>query len=164
MNYIKYTTIFVLIFSYLDLVQNKHYKKKLKENNLYKNIKLVSLLIIHNIIFFGIYFTLPFFILNFKDVKMINLIFYLILLVAVPIHWYTNNNKCWFTVEQNKLLDINVNTGFRDFISILTNTYPSTGNGNNNLNLRDKLYFYYLFISIAAVGVMIYIKHKKNSK
>ena len=49
------------------------------------------------------------------------------ILIIAHLHWYTNNNKCWYTVKQNELLGIDINTGFRDFIAIFNNSYPEVG-------------------------------------
>ena len=84
---------------------------------------------------------------------------YLALLIIVPLHWYTNNNQCWFTVQQNKLLEINEDYGFRDPYLIFTNTH-STGAGSGTL--RDKLYYYYLLFSIIITSLMLLLKSNKN--
>ena len=70
--------------------------------------------------------------------------------------WSSNDGKCWFTVEQNKLLGINLGYGFSDFIATLTDTYPKTG--DKKLNLRDKLYWYYIYSAIGISSYLLYLK------
>jgi hypothetical protein len=76
----------------------------------------------------------------------------------VPLHWKTNDDKCWFTIQQNQLLEINDMYGFRDPCLILTNRQSMTaGTGG----LRDKLYYIYFIGSIMATVAMIFMKIRK---
>jgi len=113
-------------------------------------------------IYFGIYFTLPLLISNFKDISSNYLIYYLMLLFYVIITWTSNDDKCWWTVKQNELLGIDTNYGFFDFIATITDTYPKTGNKESSL--RDKLYWYYVYSSIGITCFMLYLKTKNISK
>tara|TARA_B100001029_G_C14923667_1_gene373485 strand:- start:43 stop:294 length:252 start_codon:yes stop_codon:yes gene_type:complete len=77
---------------------------------------------------------------------------YLFIVIAVPIHWLTNDNKCWITVEQNKLLEISEDYKFRDFYAILTNTYPKTG---SLIWYFDHSYTFFLFFAFISCIVML---------
>ena len=130
---------FTVIFSILELLKNKNFKRAMKKPGIIKKIKILILLIIHNVIFFVIYFSLPIFLYYLNQVTSTHLLFYLFILIIVPLHWYTNNNRCWFTVKQNQLLGIDENIAFRDFISTLFNIEFKYGSGNK-LSLREKIY------------------------
>lgn len=159
-RYFSYLVIFTLTISYFESIRNKFFILRLKEKKFYRNLSLILLLFIHNMIYFGIYFTLPLLIFNFEEVTLKHLFYYLLILIIVPLHWYTNNNKCWFTVKQNKLLGIDINTGFRDFIAIFNNTYPEVGTMKKK-NFRDNIYYYYLYFAIGITIFMIYKKYKQ---
>ena len=159
-KYFLYLTIFTLITSYFESIRNKFFILRLKEKNFCRNLLLILLLFIHNIIYFGIYFTLPLLIFNFEEIKLKHLFYYLSILIIAPLHWYTNNNKCWFTVKQNELLGININTGFRDFIAIYNNTYPVVGTIKKK-KFRDNIYYYYLYFALGITIFMIYKKYKQ---
>ncbi len=159
-KYFLYLTIFTLITSYFESIRNKFFILRLKEKNFCRNLLLILLLFIHNIIYFVIYFTLPLLIFKFKEVKLKHLFYYLSILIIVPLHWYTNNNKCWFTVKQNELLGININTGFRDFIDIFTDTYSKVGS-NKKKNFRDNVYYFYLCFALGITIFMIYKKYNQ---
>jgi hypothetical protein len=145
------------IFSILELKYNNNYKKALKKNNNWKNIKILLLLLLHNIVYVAIYFTLPYILYYHNLVQLKHLYVYLLLLIYVPIHWYSNDNKCLLTVKQNELLGIDKDTGFRDFISILANINIETSE-INSLNKRDRLYYAYLLIATIVTVGLIYLK------
>ena len=156
-NYLIFMVIYVGIFSILEIKYNNNYKKALKKHNNRKNIKILLLLLLHNIVYVAIYFTLPYILYYHNEVQLKHLYVYLLLLIYVPIHWYSNDNKCILTVMQNELLEIDKDTGFRDFISILANINTETGE-IDSLNKRDRIYYAYLFIAIIVTISMIYLK------
>ena len=160
-KYFIYFTIFTSIVSYLEATKNKFFILKLKEKKICRNLLLILLLITHNMIYFGLYLTLPYLIFNFRKIEMKYIVYYLLVLIIVPIHWYTNNNKCWFTVKQNELLGIDGKTGFRDFIDIFNDTYPEVGS-NKNRNFRDNVYYFYLYFALFITIFMIYKKYKQQ--
>ena len=92
-----------------------------------------------------------------NKIKVIYFIMYLGLLILVPLHWYTNANKCWSTVTQNKLLGISEDVGFRDFISIILDIDTESGT-LKEMTLRDKLYYGYLISSLVIVFLSIIYK------
>lgn len=159
-RYISLITIFTAVFSILDLIKNKHYKKAMKKSCLNKKIKLLILLAIHNIIYFAIYFSLPLFLCYFKQVTPKHIYIYLFFLFIVPLHWYTNNNRCWFTVKQNELLGIDKDCGFRDFVSILFDLDSKTNN-NEYGTFRNMIYYLYLMASLIITLYLLYIKSKR---
>ena len=156
-NYLIFMVIYVGIFSILELKYNNNYKKALKKKNNWKNIKILLLLLLHNIVYVVIYFTLPYILYYHNLVQLKHLYVYLLLLIYVPIHWYSNDNKCLLTVKQNELLGIDKDTGFRDFISILANINTETGE-IDSLNKRDRLYYAYLLIATIVTIGLIYLK------
>ena len=93
-KYFLYLIIFTIITSYFESIRNKYFILRLKEKNFCRNLLLILLLITHNMIYFGIYLTLPYLIFNFRKIEMKYIVYYLLVLIIVPIHWYTNNNKC----------------------------------------------------------------------
>lgn len=160
-KYFTYLAIFTLITSYFESIRNKFFILRLKEKKFCRNLSLILLLLFHNIIYYGIYFTLPLLIFNFAEVQLKHLFYYLSILIIAPLHWYTNNNKCWLTVKQNELLGIDINTGFRDFIDIFTNTYSKVGS-NKKKNFRDNVYYFYLYFALFITIFMIYKKYKQQ--
>ena len=159
-KYITLITIFTSLFSFLDLIKNPNYKRAMKNSTISKKIKLILLLAIHNIIYFGVYFSLPLFLCYFNQVTNKHLYIYLIFLIAVPLHWYTNNNRCWFTVKQNELLGVDIDTGFRDFFAILFDTDISSNKGDISL-FRNLIYYIYLLFSFIITFYLIYVKSKE---
>ena len=160
-KYLVYITIFVVLFSYLEAKRNKHYRKKFKEGNPKTISLLIGLLLFHNILYFGMYFSLPLLIHHFREINSNYLVAYIGLLVFTLLSWSTNDGKCWFTVEQNKLLEIDLGFGFSDFIATLTDTYPKTG--KNELNLRDKLYWCYIYSAIGISFYLLYLKFNTSN-
>lgn len=154
-TYLIFLIVFTIFTSLIDFYTNKFYKKVWYKKSLKEKILLIFYLVLHNVLYYCIYFTLFFAIYYYKTIKLKHLLSYLILLIIIPIHWKTNDNKCWFTVQQNKLLEINESYGFRDPYLILTNGHSMTsGTGG----LRDKLYYNYLIGAIIATSIMIFMK------
>jgi hypothetical protein len=159
-RYISLITIFTSVFSFLDMIKNPHYKKAMKNASINKKFYLILLLAIHNIIYFGVYFSLPLFLCYFNQVTTKHLCLYLLVVILVPLHWYTNNNRCWFTVKQNELLGLDINTGFRDFYAILFDADTKTNEGEYS-TLRNSIYYLYLSASIIVTIYLLYIKSNK---
>ena len=158
-NYIFFLITYTIIISIIEFYSNKFYNKIWSKKNVREKIGLIFFLLLHNILYYLIYFTLVFNIYYYKSVKIKFMLMYLALLIIVPLHWYTNNNQCWFTVQQNKLLEINIDYGFRDPYLSFTNTH-SRGAGSGTI--RDKLYYYYLLLSIISTLAMIFFKSNKR--
>jgi len=118
-----------------------------------KKIKLILLLLFHNIVYFVIYFSI-FFIYN---AKLYYIIFYLLFLIMVLFHWKTNDNKCKLTQLQNQLLGIDNSIGFRDIYYILTNTYSSNAGSGT---IRDNLYTWFIYIAILFCSILLLVKTK----
>ena len=77
--------------------------------------------------------------------------------IGLFMHWQTNNNRCWITVKQNRLLEISDDYGFRDIFAVLGNFHTKTGS-SENITLRDKLYNYYNIFCFCLTGLLILIK------
>ena len=148
----------VIIFSILDFYTNKFYKKVWNKKKLKDKFLLILLLIFHNVIYYLIYFTLPYILYYYNKLDIKYLILYLSLVTYIPIHWYTNNNQCWFTLQQNNLLEIEKDYGFRDWYSIIFNKYYR---GSGDMGLRDQIYYGYLFVSIFITSLLIILKYIK---
>lgn len=155
-NYVFYLVLFTLTTSVVDFYNNKFYKKCWNKKSFKDKIILIALLIIHNVIYYCIYITLIFTLYYYKSIKIHHLYYYLFILIAVPTHWLTNGNQCYFTLEQNKMLGINKNYGFRDPYLIFTNTHAS---GAGSMTPRD--YFYYIYL-ISAILITTYMIIKKK--
>ena len=158
-NYVSLLIVYTIVVSIVDFYSNDFYNKVWKKKSFKEKIGLVFFLLFHNVLYYLIYFTLFFIIYYYKSVKIKYIAMYLALLIIVPLHWYTNNNKCWFTVQQNKLLEISEDYGFRDPYLVFTNTHSS---GAGSGTIRDKIYCYYLFSSIIITSVMLFLKSNKR--
>ena len=157
-NYVIFLIVYTVFASVIDFYTNRFVPKVWPKRTLAERLQMIFYLVLHNVLYYLIYFTLPFVIYNYKTVTMKHLVMYLALLIAVPVHWKTNNDKCWFTVQQNKLLEIDERYGFRDPYLILTNQQACTGNGA----LRDKLYYDYLIAALGITSLMIVLKLTKS--
>jgi hypothetical protein len=156
--YIIFLITFTVVASFIDFYTNKFYAKVWHKKSLKERSLLVFYLLFHNALYYCIYFTILFTIYYYKTIKLQHLVGYLTLLVIVPLHWKTNDDKCWFTVQQNRLLEIDDMHGFRDPCLILTNRHSVTaGTGG----LRDKLYYIYFICSIIVTVAMIFMKIRK---
>ena len=154
--YLNFLIGFTIIASFLDFNSNKFYEKIWDKKSLKEKSLLIFYLFIHNVLYYCIYFTLLFTIYYYKNIKLKYLLGYLVLLILVPIHWKTNDNKCWFTVQQNKLLEINENHGFRDPYMIITNSHSMIL--GKAAELRNKVYYNYMIFAIIATSIMILMK------
>ena len=76
----------------------------------------------------------------------------------MPVHCKTNDNECWFTVKQNRLLEIDEIYYFKYPYLILTNQQACKGNGA----LRDKLYYNYLTTALGITTLIIMLKLTKS--
>lgn len=153
--YLIFLIIYTFFTSIVDFYTNKFYSKVWEKKTTKEKGLLIFYLIFHNILYYLIYFTLFFILYYYKSINIKYLIYYLILLIIIPIHWKTNNNRCWFTVQQNKLLEIDEDYGFRDLYLIFTNTHVNTSKSS----LRNKLYYYYIFFSIIITTLLIIFKN-----
>ena len=158
LNYFKYLLTYVIIFSSLELYTNKFYHKIWNKKTNMEKIKIIFLLIAHSIIYFIIFGTLPYIIIYYKTINWKLILIYLFIAIAIPIHWLTNDGKCCITVEQNKLLEISEDHGFRNIGNILTNTYK-----RNNKNLLKDPCIYILIIAIISCVVILFKKREHAS-
>ena len=152
-DYFIYLISYVILFSIFDFYTNKFYKRIWHKKTFSEKILIIFYLLLHNVIYFCIYFTLPYILLYYRNIHINYLYYYLALIVFIPTHWITNDNKCWVTVEQNKLLEISEDYGFRDLTAILFNLHPKSDGGT-----RDKIYYFYLMSAIIITFVLIYNK------
>jgi len=113
---------------------------------------LVFYMLFHNVLFFCIYITFPFILFKYKSIPTRFIGLYLMLLIAIPLHWVTNNNQCWFTVQQNKLLEIPEDAVFRDPYQIIFNLYTD---GSGSMGFRDKAYYGYLITAMVGTAYLL---------
>ena len=151
-SYILSLLAYVFGLSLLDLSTNKYYARSWRRADVYKKGLLVYYLLLHNVIYFVIYFSIFFLLYNFHTTSLQYFVAYFLLLVAVPLHWYTNNNRCWFTERQNELLGIDKGYAFRDTYSVLTNQHFKAN------PIRDNIYLGYLIVCIVASIAMMSVK------
>mgnify|MGYP001478142108 CR=1 FL=1 len=156
LNYFKYLLTYVIIFSSLELYTNKFYHKIWNKKTNMEKIKIIFLLIAHSIACFIIFGTLPYILIYYKTINWKLILIYLFIIIAVPIHWTTNNSQCFITVEQNKLLEISEDYTYRNIGNILTNSYPKI---NKNLSA----YEYILIIAIISCVVILFKKREHAS-
>ena len=157
-NYFFYMLVYVSIFSFFDFYTNKFYSRIWKKKTFNEKIKLIFYLIVHNLIFYIIFFTFLFILYYYKQINWKESFAYLLVTILIPLHWVTNNNQCAVTVEQNKLLEIPEDYGFRDFYTILTDTYPKA---SDKSKVRDKLYYGYLITAMISTLIITIIKFRK---
>jgi len=143
---------FVIVFSALDVIQNKHYHQVWGHKTLGEKFGLIFYLLFHNALYFCIYASFPYLLMNHKSVPTRYIGAYLMLLVAMPIHWATNGHRCWFTVQQNMLLEIPEDTVFRDPHQILFNLHTS---GSGSLGFRDQAYYGYLVTAMTGTACIL---------
>ena len=144
--YISSLLSFTFIFTTLDLVTNPNIKTAFTQLSTSKILEYTILLLLHNAVYFSIYFTI-FFLIFFKNmIDKDTILIYLIYLVAVVLHWRSNNDKCRLTQIKNDIINIPTDTGFRDPYTIIMGIYNPGG------DLRSLLYnsFMYGAISISA--------------
>ena len=156
--YLLFILIFSFIFSSIDLNTNKVYKKAFKTISKKDKLLTIFILYFHHVIYFFFFLTIFFIIYDYKNVSIYFLAVYLISLTVLLLHWITNNNKCIITEYHNRLIKIDENIGFRDFIQILSNKYPTSGEPLNELTVRNKIIYGYIMTIGVIIGMLIYFK------
>jgi len=160
-NYFYSLCAFTIAFSVGDIATNKYYHRIWNKKSTEEKVKLIFLLIIHNIVYFTIYFTVFFVIWGFltnvhgnryKDLLAFCALagIYFLYTSGTLLHWMSNDNKCELTDMQNKLLEISEDHGFRDWYAIILNKYPIVVEGG----LRSSLY-YMAIVCSAAVSLFV---------
>ena len=130
-----------LIFSYLELNQNKNLKIK------DKTVQLILTVAFHYIIYFYIYSTIFFVVLP-QYFSFDFILAYIIFLILVLASWIIFDNKCILTILTNKMSNASENSAFRDPFDIINNKYNTVESLSNELSFRDKLYYYFIIFSI----------------
>jgi len=152
--YIQGLLLYTIVFSIWDFCTNKYYIESWKTTPCIDKFKLIGLLLFHNILYYLIYFTVFFIHKYYKTIPSTYILSYILLVVSVKLNWLSNNNQCWFTKKQNELLNIDTRTGFRDFYTIIFNTYPQ---GAGTGTTRDMIYNSYIMGSF-SYSVYLYLK------
>ena len=164
-TYVYGILAFTIFFSIADSATNKFYRRVWNKKTNKERTKLIGLLFFHNIVFFTIYFTSFYLIWGLVngvykkrrvDALKLGLAagVYILYMVGTLHHWKTNNDKCELTEIQNRLLEIGEENGFRDWISILMNTYPKSSKGTGG-GLRSKMYHTAIVFNILTAGMII---------
>ena len=117
--YIKHFITYVLLISTLDFYTNKFYKRIWNKKSNHEKLLIIFYLVFHNIVYFINYFSVFYLVYFFNDINLVYFILYFFMPISLLIHWKTNNNKCWITVKQNRLLEISDDYGFRDIFAVL---------------------------------------------
>ena len=155
--YIFLLIIFTVIMSVIDYNTNKYYLRVIGSLTLYEKIKLIFLLLLHNIIYFTLYFSLLFIIYHYKTINSTYIILYAFYLFSTVIHWKTNNNRCKFTEMTNEILGIDKSIGFRDPYAIIFNIqYQRAGTGTT----RDIFYSLYIILAF-IISIVLYLNKVK---
>jgi len=155
--YIKGLLLYTILFSVLDALTNKYYKQAWPTLSTSEKIQLVALLFLHNALYFVLWISILYFHKYYKTTPPNYLLFYFLGMIFLKISWVTNGGKCLVTEKQNELLGIPLDTGFRDFYAILTDTYPE--NAGSNIT-RDKIYSTVLYF-IIVYSLYLYLKRTK---
>ena len=117
-----------------------------------RRMELILLLLIHNLIYPYLYFTILFLVSG--SIK--NRLFvaaYFVVCSGVLVHWISNNNQCFLTEMQNDVMDVE-GVGFRDMYNIMTNTHTETDPNS----LRNKLYYAAIVTSIVYSACYLFLK------
>ena len=156
--YLLFLVIFTIIMSYLDYTTNIYYKRVTNKISFKEKMKLIGLLILHNIIYFTLYFSFFFIIYYYNTINSNYIIIYCFYVFITFLHWQTNNNRCRFTEMQNEILGIDKSIGFRDPYAILFNIHAkNAGTGT----LRDQLYYGYI-IGAFIISCILYLNKIKH--
>ena len=117
-----------------------------------RRAELVVLLLVHNLIYPYLYFTLLF-ILGGAVKSRTFVAIYFTVCTGVLFHWISNDNQCFLTQMQNEVMEVE-GLGFRDTLSVLTNTYTE----NNPSGLRSILYYAAIVTNIVYSGCYLLFK------
>ena len=165
--------VFVVGMSLLELVKNKYYKKHWRSYGMVDRGLLVGLVILHNLIYYVLYFTVFFIAYRYfypgggtvpseknrknqtienqtienQTIENSSVALYLLICVLLLLHWRTNNNMCQLTVWQNRYMKIPDDEGFRDPYNVFNDIYFYKEHPYKRW--RGQLYRYFIFGSIA---------------
>lgn len=151
-SYFVFLFSYMVVFSLIDFSTNKHYARDWPGMSTARRAELVALLLVHNLIYPYLYFTLLF-ILGGAVKSRTFVAMYFIVCTGVLFHWISNDNQCFLTQMQNEVMDVE-GLGFRDTLSVLTNTYTE----NNAGSLRSVLYYAAIVTNIVYSGCYLVFK------
>ena len=92
-KYVIFLIVYTVFASLIDFYTNRFVPKVWPKRTFNERLQMIFYLVLHNVLYYLIYFTLPFVMYNYKTIKMKYLVGYLALLIAVPLHWKTNDDK-----------------------------------------------------------------------
>ena len=153
-----YSSIFTLflyssLFTYLEIKTNKHFTPYYQLTN-QKKINLISNLFLHNTLSFYLLFGM-FLILNGIIKKFIYIYLFMFFNISLLVHWRTNNNRCFLSILQNKILNIDKNFDFRVFYEIILNKYPYSLENSNKLSIPA--YSLLIINILVSIKILIFI-------
>ena len=141
--------VYTLVLSIADGVTNRFYKRVWPHATGCRRRRLLFYLVLHNGMYFLLY-VLPIVLLAcYSFVRLGWFVLYLLGLVGLQLHWWTNNDRCGLTDIQNQLLGIDDNNTFRDPYAVVTNTYP-----RNSLARSRKYHQYTIGCAVVACVVI----------
>ena len=148
-----YIILYSLIISIYEINKNKFFIKSFPNFTINTKITFFILLVIHHIISIMLLLG-PLLLLS----GYINSIYYIYLFllfnIFVMIHW-ESNKRCILTEWKNKILQIDINEGFRNLHNIIINNYP------RYIKNDDYIIEYIVWINI-FLSILILYKNKKN--
>jgi hypothetical protein len=150
--YLVFLFFYMVVFSLIDFFTNKHYARDWPGMSAARRTELVVLLLVHNLIYPYLYFTLLFLISGTVKGRAFVAIYFLVC-TGVLFHWISNDNQCVLTQMQNEVMEVE-GLGFRDTLSVLTNTYTE----NNPSSLRSILYYAAIVTNIVYSGCYLIFK------
>lgn len=152
--YFTIVSIFSLIYAVVEINSNKYL---IKQNKKYpeKRFKIYSILFIHAIFYFTMMYTLLVIIIVYKVPKYF-IIGYIIYLLALIIHWKTNNNECFITNLLINELNLPQNLGFRGIEHIVNDQYPVVSSEEYPISNEDIVNYYYSVYFFVIYSIFLY--------
>ena len=150
-----YIILYSLIISIYEINKNKFFIKSFPNLTINTKLTFFILLVIHHIISIMLLLG-PLLLLS----GYINSIYYIYLFllfnIFVIIHW-ESNKRCILTEWKNKILQIDINEGFRNLHNIIINNYPKY------IKNDDYIIEYIVWINIFLSMLILYKKQNNIS-
>lgn len=150
-----YIILYSLIISIYEINKNKFFIKSFPNLTINTKLTFFILLVIHHII--SIMLLLGLLLLLSGYINSIYYIYlFLLFNIFVMIHW-ESNKICILTEWKNKILQIDINEGFRNLYNIIINNYP------RYIKNDDYIIEYIVWINIFLSMLILYKKQNNIS-